>query len=110
MINQFFGSIEGLKVRVVSDGDTLNIGHRELLFHAAQMVHWPEVIVTYDPKYRALFSADAFGTFGALGGNLYADELDFEREWLGEARRYYSNIVGKYGPQVKALLHKLDVL
>lgn len=108
MIGQFFGSIEDLKVHVVSDGDMLDIGHRELLFSTAQMVHWPEVIVTYDPKYRALFSADAFGTFGALGGNLYADELDFSKEWLYEARRYYSNIVGKYGPQVKALLKKID--
>ena len=108
MIGQFFGSIDGLRVRTVADGDTLDIGHRKLVFSTAQMVHWPEVIVTYDPKYRALFSADAFGTFGALGGNLYADELDFNKEWLPEARRYYSNIVGKYGPQVKALLKKLD--
>ena len=108
MIAQFFGEIEGLKVITVCEGDTLNIGSRELRFSTAQMVHWPEVIVTYDPKYRALFSADAFGTFGALGGNLYADEMDFEHEWLDEARRYYANIVGKYGPQVKSLLAKLD--
>lgn len=107
MIAQFFGEIEGLKVQVVCDGETLDVGSRALTFFAAAMVHWPEVIVTYDPKGRTLFSADAFGTFGALGGNLYADEVDFEREWLPEARRYYANIVGKYGTQVQALLKKL---
>ncbi|HNW86469.1 MAG TPA: flavin reductase [Candidatus Limiplasma sp.] len=108
MIGQFFGKIEGLKVQTVTEGDTLAVGSRSLRFCNAQMVHWPEVIMTYDPKNRALFSADAFGTFGALGGNLYADELDFEKEWLGEARRYYTNIVGKYGAQVNAVLDKLD--
>ncbi|NLI21226.1 MAG: MBL fold metallo-hydrolase [Clostridiales bacterium] len=110
MIGQFFGTVEGLKVMIVCDGDTLDVGHRKLAFTAAPMVHWPEVIVTYDPKNRALFSADAFGTFGALGGNLYADEVNFREEWLPEARRYYANIIGKYGPQVQALLKKLASL
>ena len=106
MIGQFFGDIPGLTVKVVCDGETLDVGSRQLTFLSAPMVHWPEVIMTYDPKTRALFSADAFGTFGALGGNLYADEMDFEHAWLGEARRYYANIVGKYGQQVQALLKK----
>ena len=110
MIGQFFGDIPGLTVQTVCDGDTLDVGSRKLKFFAAPMVHWPEVIVTYDEKSRTLFSADGFGTFGALGGNLYADELDFEREWLHEARRYYANIIGKYGPQVQTLLKKLAPL
>ncbi len=110
MIGQFFGAIDGLKVKTVADQDTLDIGHRWLTFYTAPMVHWPEVIVTYDPQERTLFSADAFGTFGALGGNLYADELPFEKEWLPEARRYYANIVGKYGPQVQTLLDKVGGL
>jgi len=107
MIGQFFGEIPNLTVQTVCDGDTLAVGSRALTFVSAPMVHWPEVIVTYDPKGRTLFSADAFGTFGALGGNLYADEVDFEREWLPEARRYYANIVGKYGTQVQAMLRKI---
>ena len=70
------------------------------------MVHWPEVVVSYDRTDKILFSADAFGTFGALNGILFADEMDFDRDWMDEARRYYTNIVGKYGPQVQALLKK----
>ncbi|MBR5381659.1 MAG: FprA family A-type flavoprotein, partial [Oscillospiraceae bacterium] len=76
----------------------------------APMVHWPEVMVTYDKTARILFSADAFGTFGALAGNLFMDETDFERRYLDEARRYYANIVGKYGPSVTALLKKASAL
>ena len=70
------------------------------------MVHWPEVMVSYDTATKTLYSADAFGTFGALNGNLYADEVNFRTEWLADARRYYTNIVGKYGTQVQALLKK----
>jgi flavin reductase (DIM6/NTAB) family NADH-FMN oxidoreductase RutF/flavodoxin len=70
------------------------------------MVHWPEVMVTYEASLKILFSADAFGTFGAINGNLFADEVDFERDWLDDARRYYTNIVGKYGDQTRALLDK----
>lgn len=110
MIGQFFGKQETLTIQTVSDGDTLDIGTRKLTFITAPMVHWPEVMVTYDPLERTLFSADAFGTFGALGGNLYADELNFETEWLSDARRYYANIIGKYGPQVQTLLKKADGL
>ena len=72
----------------------------------APMVHWPEAMVTYDVTDKILFSADAFGTFGALNGNIFADEVNFTEEWLDEARRYYTNIVGKYGTQVQALLKK----
>jgi flavorubredoxin len=74
------------------------------------MVHWPEVMMTYDQSDGTLFSADAFGTFGALSGNLFADEVNFEQEWLGEARRYYTNIVGKYGVQVQNVLKKASSL
>ncbi len=110
MIGQFFGSADGINIRVVCDQETLDVGHRRLTFFTAPMVHWPEVIVSYDPQSRTLFSADAFGTFGALGGNLYADEVNFEAEWLPDARRYYANIIGKYGAQVQALLSKLGAL
>lgn len=72
----------------------------------APMVHWPEVMVTYDSFDKTLYSADAFGTFGAINGNIFADEVNFESEWLPDARRYYTNIVGKYGTQVQALLKK----
>lgn len=107
MIGQFF-DVENLKDRVmiVAEGDTLNTGHHELTFVTAPMVHWPEVMVTYDATTKTLFSADAFGSFGAINGNLYADEVDYEKDWLENSRRYYANIVGKYGVQVQALLKK----
>ncbi len=97
---------------LVGEGDTLCTGRHTFTFYEAPMVHWPEVTVSYDRTDGILFSADAFGTFGALNGILFADEVDFERDWMDEARRYYTNIVGKYGPQVQALLKKaagLDV-
>lgn len=84
----------------------MNTGRHELHFVMAPMVHWPEVMVTYDAKDKILFSADAFGTFGALDGALFADEVDFMRDVVSEARRYYCNIVGKYGVQVQTLLEK----
>ena len=105
-LKQFFDFDIDSGFIAVKDGDTLKTGLRSLTFATAPMVHWPEVMVTYDAYDKALYSADAFGTFGALPGNVFADELDFENEWLPEARRYYSNIVGKYGNQVKALLDK----
>ncbi len=108
LIKQFF-NIEH-KYIIVGDGDTLSLGEHELVFKTAPMVHWPEVIVSLDTKDKVLFSADAFGTFGALGGALFADEVDFEREYMSEARRYYTNIVGKYGPQVQSLLKKAGAL
>ncbi len=101
MIELYFG--EGYENRrtVVSDGDTLNLGHHELTFVFAPMVHWPEVMMTYDKKDKVLFSADGFGKFGVT----YADE-----EWTDEARRYYIGIVGKYGAQVQAVLKKAATL
>ena len=106
MLRQFFGDAVKMNIKVVGEGDTLKTGKHEFTFLAAPMVHWPDVIVTYDLTTKTLFSADAFGTFGALNGALFADEVDFFRDYLDEARRYYTNIVGKYGVQVQALLKK----
>ena len=106
MIKQFFNFDVDSRTLIVKEGDTLNTGKHTLTFVFAPMVHWPEVMVTYDTTDKILFSADAFGTFGALNGNLYADEVNFETEWLPDARRYYTNIVGKYGTQVQAVLKK----
>lgn len=94
------------KLILVNEFDTLSLGKHTLTFVNAPMVHWPEVMVTYDVTTKTLFSADAFGTFNALNGNLFADEYDFFYKDLEEARRYYTNIVGKYGTQVQALLKK----
>ncbi len=106
MIGQFFDcDLEGRTV-VVKEGDTLTTGRHTFTFLMAPMVHWPEAMVTYDVTDKVLFSADAFGTFGAINGNLFADEIDFEHQLLGEARRYYTNIVGKYGAQVQSLLKR----
>ena len=108
MIDQFFG-IEINKL-VVKENDTLTTGKHTFTFVMAPLVHWPEVMVTYDSYDKTLYSADAFGTFGALDGALFNDEVDFEHEWLDDARRYYANIVGKYGPQVQMLLKKASSL
>lgn len=97
-------------VHLVNEGDTICTGKHRFTFFNAPMVHWPEVMVSYDAADRILFSADAFGTFGALNGILFTDEVNFERDWLDENRRYYTNIVGKYGPQVQALLKKAAAL
>lgn len=105
-ISQFYDFDVASRAMSVKEGDVLNTGKHAFTFVFAPMVHWPEVMVTYDQETKILFSADAFGTFGALSGNLFADELDFEREWLDDARRYYLNIVGKYGVQVMNLLKK----
>ncbi len=101
MMKQFYGSDYADRQIVVSEGDTLSLGGRELKFFTAPMVHWPEVIVTYDSTDKVLFSADAFGKFGAL---------DVEEDWACEARRYYFGIVGKYGAQAQALLKKASTL
>lgn len=95
---------------VVKEGDTLDLGKHKLTFVMAPMVHWPEVMMTFDTTTGTLFSADAFGTFGALEGALFADEVDFAGKWLDDARRYYTNIVGKYGVQVQAVLKKAAAL
>lgn len=104
IIKQFF-KIE-TDALIVKENDTLCTGKHTFTFLMAPMVHWPEVMVTYDTTDKVLYSADAFGTFGAINGNLFADEVDFETKWLDDARRYYTNIVGKYGAQVQALLKK----
>ena len=106
MIAQFFDAELAARVTVVKEGDTLCTGRHTLRFIAAPMVHWPEVLMTYDETDKLLLTADAFGTFGALNGALFADEVDFHRDYLDEARRYYTNIVGKYGTQVQAVLKK----
>ena len=107
MITQFFDfEIPEEQLILVKEGDTLNTGKHNLTFVFAPMVHWPEVMVTYDTVDKILFSADAFGTFGSVDGNIFADEVDFEHRYMDEARRYYTNIDGKYGPQVQMLLKK----
>ena len=106
MIKQFFDFDVDARVEVVAEGDTFSTGKHTFTFAMAPMVHWPEVMVTFDTTDGILYSADAFGTFGALAGNVFADEVDFENKWLDEARRYYTNIVGKYGPQVQMALKK----
>lgn len=106
MIKQFFDFDVDARVEVVAEGDTFSTGKHTFTFAMAPMVHWPEVMITFDTTDGILYSADAFGTFGALAGNVFADEVDFENKWLDEARRYYTNIVGKYGPQVQMALKK----
>ena len=110
MIEQFFSFDLTGKTLTVKEGDTFCSGKHTFRFIMSPMVHWPEAMMTYDEKDKVLFSADAFGTFNALNGNLFNAELDFNREWLDEARRYYTNIVGKYGPQVQNVLKKASSL
>lgn len=111
IMGQFY-SISDLSDRsvVVKDGDTLELGSHTLAFSMTPMVHWPEVMVTYETSEKVLFSADAFGTFGALNGNIFNDEINFDRDWLNDARRYYTNIVGKFGAQVQSAIKKLGSL
>lgn len=106
MFAQFYGTDVAARALVVKEGDKLSTGEHTLHFVMAPMVHWPEVMVTYDEKDKILFSADAFGTFGALAGNIFDDEITFDATWMNDARRYYANIVGKYGVQVQTLLKK----
>ena len=110
MIQQFFAIDTDNRVVLVKEGDTLSTGKHTLHFVMAPMVHWPEAMMTYDETDKVLFSADAFGTFGALDGVIFNDEMDFDRDYLDEARRYYTNIVGKYGIQVQNVLKKAAAL
>ncbi|MGI6256281.1 MAG: FprA family A-type flavoprotein [Acutalibacter sp.] len=110
MMRQFFDFDVDSHALVVKEGDALELGQHTLRFYTAPMVHWPEVMVSYEESEKILFSADAFGTFGAVDGGLFNDEVDFDKDWLDDARRYYSNIVGKYGAQVQAALKKLSGL
>lgn len=107
MAGQFFDEKIQSRFMIVKEGDSLSIGKRTLRFYMAPMVHWPETMVTYDEAERILYSADAFGTFGSINGNLFADEDGFD---MDSARVYYTNIVGKYGLQTAALLKKMEAL
>ena len=104
---QFYKTKKPENYHKVVEGDKLELGEHTLNFYMMPMVHWPEVMATYESKEKILFSADAFGTFGAINGNVFSDETDFEGYYLDEARRYYSNIVGKYGMQVQNAIKKL---
>lgn len=110
IMRQFRYKIDEEHLMVVKEGDTLSTGKHNLFFVEAPMVHWPEVMMTYETTKGILFSADAFGSFGALDGALFADEVNWERDWLDEARRYYTNIVGKYGPHVQNVLKKAGTI
>ena len=110
MLKQFFNFPVEDRTVIVKEMDTLCTGKHTFAFVMAPMVHWPEAMVSYDTVYKILFSADGFGTFGAINGNLFADEVNFERDWLDDARRYFINIVGKYGVQVQNLLKKAATL
>ena len=110
MIQQFFDFDIVSRWVEAKEGEVFSTGRHNFCFVKAPMVHWPEVMVSYDTTDGILFSADAFGTFGALNGALFADEVDFDRDYLDEARRYYTNIVGKYGQQVTTLLTKAAML
>lgn len=105
MLKLYF-DLDTSRALTVKEGDTLKLGRHELTFVMAPMVHWPEVMVSYEASEKILFSADAFGTFGALNGNLFNDDVDFEKDWIDDTRRYFTNIVGKYGMQVQTLLKK----
>lgn len=106
LMRQFGFRVDDHPCIQVKEGDTFSFGKHTVTFVFAPMVHWPEAMVTFDTTDGVLFSADAFGTFGALDGKLFADEVDFDRDWLDDARRYLTNIVGKYGPHIQLLLKK----
>lgn len=108
MIEQFYNFDFEMNMLEVKEGDVLMLGEHSLKFFFAPMVHWPEVMFTYEMTEKILFSADAFGSFGALSGNIFSDESDFECTFAEEARRYYANIVGKFGQQVQTIMKKLS--
>ena len=107
---QFYNISSPESYHEVKEGDVIDLGKHKIQFFNMPMVHWPEVMVAYEQTEKILFSADAFGTFGALNGNIFNDQVDFEGYYLSEARRYYTNIVGKYGVQVQMALKKLSTL
>lgn len=106
LMRQFGFAVDSHPLMEVKEGDSISCGKHTVQFIAAPMVHWPEVMVSFDSTDGVLFSADAFGSFGALDGKLFADEVNFDRDWIDDARRYLSNIVGKYGPHIQLLLKK----
>ena len=105
-MHQFGFHVDGHECIEVKEGDGYTFGKHNVTFVGAPMVHWPEAMVTFDTTNGVLFSADAFGSFGALDGKLFADEVNFDRDWIDDARRYLTNIVGKYGPHIQLLLKK----
>ena len=109
MMRQFGFNVDGKEIQV-AEGDAMSFGKHEITWVEAPMVHWPEAMVSFDTTNGVLFSADAFGSFGALDGKLFADEVNFDRDWLDDARRYLTNIVGKYGPHVQDLLKKAGTI
>ena len=109
-MHQFGFHIHEDRKEEVKEGDTRSFGVHQVVFVEAPMVHWPEAMVTFDTTNGVLFAADAFGSFGALNGALFNDEVNFDRDWIDDARRYYTNIVGKYGPHVQALLKKAGTI
>lgn len=108
-MRQFGFNVDDREI-VVEEGDTMSFGQHTVAFVKAPMVHWPEAMVTFDVTNGVLFAADAFGSFGALDGKLFADEVNFDRDWIDDARRYFTNIVGKYGPHVQTLLKKASTI
>lgn len=110
LMHQFGFRVDDTHTETVKEGDTRCFGKHEVMFIAAPMVHWPEAMVTFDTTNGVLFAADAFGSFGALDGKLFNDEMNFDRDWIDDARRYYTNIVGKYGPHVQKLLKKASTV
>lgn len=109
-MRQFGIDIREKNIKIVFEGEMINFGKHTITFAFAPMVHWPEVMVSYDVTNGVLFSADAFGSFGKIGDELFADEVDFDKNWLPLARRYYTNIVGGYGVPVTNLLRKASKL
>lgn len=110
MIKSFYHNFDESNFQCVTDGDDLNLGKHKLTFAKIPMVHWPESMVTYDKTDKILFSNDAFGGFRTLDSGLFDNEVDFYNNYLDEMRRYYANIVGKYGPQVNKAISKLSSL
>ena len=106
LMRQFGFGVDSHELIEAHEGDTMSFGKHTVTFVYAPMVHWPEAMVTFDVTNGVLFAADAFGSFGALDGKLFNDEVNFDRDWIDDARRYFTNIVGKYGPHVQALLKK----
>lgn len=109
-MRQYYSTDLSANYYEVKDGQELSLGKHSLKFFTAPMVHWPEVMFSYEASKGILFSADAFGSFGAFAGNIFADEVEYDNAFLDEARRYYTNIVGRYGSQVQAVFKKLAEL
>jgi flavorubredoxin len=109
LFKQFYAQDIEKNIVLVKEGDVLDLGTKKIKFYMAPMVHWPEVMFSYELSEDILFSADAFGSFGTHNGNLFADESDWENLFLDETRRYYSNIVGRYGSQVESVFKKLEI-